>query len=79
MPKYTGIRKVNKQLARGGKGQAKGWLRQCSADYFSIGEDAVKHLESHWAVVGGNAAHASGDFASLAPPALPVSSGAARF
>jgi predicted amidohydrolase YtcJ len=44
-----------------------------SADYFSIAEDAIKQLESHLTVVGGNIVHASGDFASLAPPALPVS------
>lgn len=44
-----------------------------SADYFSIAEDAIKVLESHLTVVGGNIVHASDDFASLAPPALPVS------
>ncbi len=67
---------VSRALAQGGKGQAKEWLRQCSLGYFSIGEDAIKHLETHLTVVGGNIVHVSGDFASLAPPALP---GAARF
>jgi predicted amidohydrolase YtcJ len=48
-------------------------LAVLSADYFSIAEEAIKQLESHLTVVGGNIVHASGDFASLAPPALPVS------
>ncbi|MEN9865540.1 MAG: hypothetical protein RL748_1130 [Pseudomonadota bacterium] len=48
-------------------------LAVLSADYFSIAEEAIKQLESHLTVVGGNIVHAAGDFSSLAPPALPVS------
>jgi hypothetical protein len=44
-----------------------------SADYFSIPEEEIKHLESVLTVVGGKVVHASEEFSKLAPPALPVS------
>jgi hypothetical protein len=44
-----------------------------SADYFSIPEDEIKHLESVLTMVGGKTVYANETFAKLAPPALPVS------
>ena len=44
-----------------------------SADFFRVGEDEIKAIESVLTVVGGNVVYASGEFDSLAPPALPVS------
>jgi len=46
-----------------------------SADYFSVPEVDIKGLESVLTVVGGKVAHASGPFASLAPPDIAVSPG----
>jgi len=43
-----------------------------TADYFAVPEDDIKAIESVLTVVGGNIVHASGDFASHAPPSLPV-------
>lgn len=43
-----------------------------TGDYFSIPEEEIKHLESDLTVVGGEVVHASRDFASMAPPALPA-------
>jgi predicted amidohydrolase YtcJ len=48
-------------------------LSVLSADYFSIPEDEIKHLESVLTIVGGKIVYADGPFAKLAPPALPVS------
>lgn len=44
-----------------------------TADYFSIPEEEIKHLESQLTVVGGKVVYAAGEFSRLAPPALPVS------
>jgi predicted amidohydrolase YtcJ len=44
-----------------------------SADYFSIPEEEIKHLESVLTIVGGKVVYASEEFSKLAPPALPVS------
>ena len=43
-----------------------------SADYFAIPDDEIKHLESVLTMVGGRVVHASGPFATLAPPPLPA-------
>ena len=48
-------------------------LSVLSADYFSIPEDEIKHLESVLTMVGGKIVYANEPFAKLAPPALPVS------
>ena len=48
-------------------------LAVLSADYFSVPEDEIKHLESVLTIVGGKVVHASDEFSKLAPPALPVS------
>jgi predicted amidohydrolase YtcJ len=48
-------------------------LAVLSDDYFSIGEEEIKHLESVLTVVGGKIVYASEEFSKLAPPALPVS------
>lgn len=48
-------------------------LSVLSADYFSIPEEEIKHLESVLTVVGGRVVYAAGEFERLAPPALPVS------
>jgi predicted amidohydrolase YtcJ len=48
-------------------------LAVLSADYFSIPEEEIKHLESVLTIVGGKVVYASEEFSKLAPPALPVS------
>jgi predicted amidohydrolase YtcJ len=48
-------------------------LAVLSADYFSIPEEEIKHLESVLTIVGGKVAYASEEFSKLSPPALPVS------
>jgi hypothetical protein len=48
-------------------------LAVLSADYFSIPEEEIKHLESLLTVVGGKVVYATNEFSKLAPPALPVS------
>jgi predicted amidohydrolase YtcJ len=44
-----------------------------SADYFSVPEEEIKHLESVLTIVGGKIVYATAEFSKLAPPALPVS------
>jgi predicted amidohydrolase YtcJ len=48
-------------------------LAVLSADYFSIPEEQIKHLESVLTVVGGKVVYAAKEFSKLAPPPLPVS------
>jgi predicted amidohydrolase YtcJ len=48
-------------------------LSVLSADYFSIPEEQIKHLESVLTIVGGTVVYAAGEFSALAPPPLPVS------
>jgi predicted amidohydrolase YtcJ len=48
-------------------------LAVLSADYFSIPEEEIKHLESVLTIVDGKIVYAAGEFSQLAPPALPVS------
>ncbi len=48
-------------------------LAVLSADYFSIPEEEIKHLESVLTIVGGKVVYATDEFSRLAPPALPVS------
>ena len=43
-----------------------------SADYFSIPDDAIKHLQSTLTMVGGKVVYGAGPYARLAPPAPPV-------
>ena len=47
-------------------------LAVLSADYFSIPDESIKHLESVLTIVGGKVVHATDEFRSLAPPPLPV-------
>ena len=47
-------------------------LAVLSANYFSVPEEEIKGIESVLTMVGGRIVHAAGDFASLAPPSLPV-------
>jgi hypothetical protein len=47
-------------------------LAVLSANYFSVPEEEIKGIESVLTLVGGGIVHASGEFASLAPPPLPV-------
>ena len=44
-----------------------------SADYFSVPEEEIKHLESVLTIVGGKIVYATAEFSKLAPQALPVS------
>ena len=44
-----------------------------SADYFSIPDEQIKHLESVLTVVGGRVVFAAGEFERLSPAPLPVS------
>ena len=48
-------------------------LSVLSADYFSIPEEQIKHLESVLTIVGGRIVFAAGEFEPLGPPPLPVS------
>jgi len=48
-------------------------LSVLSADYFSIPEEQIKHLESVLTVVGGRIVFAAGEFERLGPRPLPVS------
>jgi hypothetical protein len=48
-------------------------LSVLSADYFSVPEEQIKSIESVLTIVGGNVVYAADEFASLAPPPLPVS------
>jgi len=50
-------------------------LAVLSSDYFSVPDDGIKRLESVLTLVGGKVVHASGEFATLAPPPLPTSPG----
>jgi predicted amidohydrolase YtcJ len=47
-------------------------LAVLSADYFSVVEEDIKRIESVLTMVGGKIVYASGEFAALAPPPLPV-------
>jgi predicted amidohydrolase YtcJ len=48
-------------------------LAVLSADYFSVPEEEIKHLESVLTIVGGKIVYATAEFSKLAPQALPVS------
>jgi predicted amidohydrolase YtcJ len=48
-------------------------LSVLSADYFSIPDEEIKHLESVLTLVGGRVVFAAREFERLGPPALPVS------
>jgi predicted amidohydrolase YtcJ len=47
-------------------------LAVLSADYFSVPEEAIKHIESVLTIVDGKIVYGSEDFARLSPPPLPV-------
>jgi len=47
-------------------------LSVLSADYFSVPDDEIKNISSVLTVVGGKVVYAAAEFASLAPPDLPV-------
>lgn len=48
-------------------------LSVLTADYFSIPEEQIKHLESVLTVIGGRIVFAAGDFKEFDPPPLPIS------
>ncbi|HTY24632.1 MAG TPA: amidohydrolase [Desulfomonilaceae bacterium] len=48
-------------------------LSVLSADYFSVPEEEIKHLESVLTLVGGRVVFAAGEFERLGPSPLPVS------
>ncbi|HVO63524.1 MAG TPA: amidohydrolase family protein, partial [Terriglobales bacterium] len=48
-------------------------LAVLSADYLSVPEEEIKHLESVLTVVGGRVVFAAGEFKRLGPSPLPVS------
>jgi predicted amidohydrolase YtcJ len=50
-------------------------LAVLSADYFSVPEEDIKHIESVLTVMGGKVVHGAGGFSPLAPPLPPVSPG----
>src|SRR5208282_1573204 len=50
-------------------------LSVLSADYFSIPEEQIKHLESVLTIVGGRVVFAAAEFERIGPPPLPVSPG----
>src|SRR5262249_26391766 len=47
-------------------------LAVLSADYFAVPEQEIKGIESVLTIVDGKIVHAAAEFASLAPPPLPV-------
>jgi predicted amidohydrolase YtcJ len=47
-------------------------LAVLSADYFSVSEEEIKHLESVLTIVGGKPVYAAEEFSKLDPPLLPV-------
>jgi predicted amidohydrolase YtcJ len=47
-------------------------LAVLSADYFSVPDEEIKHLESVLTIVGGKPVYAAEEFGDLAPPPLPV-------
>lgn len=47
-------------------------LAVLSADYFSVPDEGIKHLESVLTVVGGKPVYAAEEFSKLAPPLPPV-------
>ncbi|WP_434155469.1 amidohydrolase [Pseudomonas sp. JZ134] len=61
---------------QGKKGQIKAGqladLAVLSADFFSVDEEAIKHIESLLTVVNGNVVYGAGEFDRLGPPAIPV-------
>ncbi|MBY0504488.1 MAG: amidohydrolase [Bryobacteraceae bacterium] len=48
-------------------------LTALSADYFSVPDDSVKHLEAVLTIVGGRVVYAAEEFAGIDPPIPPVS------
>jgi hypothetical protein len=48
-------------------------LAVLSADFFSVPEEQIKALQSVLTMVDGKVVHATAEFGSMAPPALPVS------
>src|SRR5437867_6651700 len=48
-------------------------LAVLSADYFSVADDDIKHVESVLTVVGGRPVYGAAEFAALAPPPPPAS------
>ena len=48
-------------------------LAVLSADYFSVPEERIKHLESVLTIVDGQPVYAAAEFSNLSPPPLPVS------
>jgi predicted amidohydrolase YtcJ len=46
-------------------------LAVLSADYFAVPEDEIKRIESRLTIVDGKVVYGAGEFAALAPPALP--------
>ena len=48
-------------------------LSVLSADYFSVPEEQIKHLESELTLLGGKPVYGTGDFKKYDPPPLPVS------
>ena len=47
-------------------------LAVLSADYFAVPEEAIKSIESVLTMVGGKIVHGQAEFATLAPPPIPV-------
>jgi len=47
-------------------------LAVLDSDYFSIDEDGIKNIEAELTIVGGKIVYAKDDFASYAPPSIPV-------
>jgi predicted amidohydrolase YtcJ len=48
-------------------------LAVLSADYFSVPEEQIKHIESVLTIVGGKVVYGAKEFSKLTPPPLPVS------
>jgi hypothetical protein len=48
-------------------------LAVLSADFFTVPEEEIKRIESVLTIVDGKIVYAAGEYATLAPPPLPVS------
>ncbi|BBB62423.1 amidohydrolase [Undibacterium sp. KW1] len=61
---------------QGKKGQIKEGqfadLAVLSADYFSVPEDSIKHIEAVLTIVDGKIVYGAAEFSPLSPPAIPV-------
>lgn len=47
-------------------------LAVLNADYFNVGDEAIKHIEADLTIVNGRIVYAKGDFRDYSPPTIPI-------